>query len=55
MSNDEIKPGEWVILDSDDNIVFHNMDIRLVMNKAEDIGKDNLIISKEPSKNFCFY
>jgi hypothetical protein len=50
----QVQPGDWVILKGRD-IIYSNKDLRKVMKKAEDLGEDDITVSKEPSANACFY
>lgn len=47
--------GEWVIL-KDDEIIAHNKDLKIILELGEKQYKDEeVIISKIPSTNSCFY
>ncbi len=46
--------GDWVIL-KDDVILFCDPSSKIIMKKAKQLDDDEIVISKEPSSNHCFY
>jgi hypothetical protein len=49
-----VLPGEWVILENNE-IIEHDQDARVILAKAKRYGGRDIIISKEPSGQNCFY
>ena len=54
MAKDEVKPGEWVLMDGDE-IIDHNANVKKLMAKYRKLGNDNLVITKNPHGDHLFY
>jgi|GEM_PF-6043418 len=50
----KVAPGEWVLLKGDE-VIAHNRSIREIIRVYQKMKDDNLIISKEPSSQNCYY
>ena len=50
----ELEPGEWVIL-KDDEIIAHNHNAKIILEKAKDFEYGEIIVTKVPTANYCFY
>ena len=46
--------GEWVIL-KDDQIIEHNKDVKVILERAKKYNDDEITISKVPSTKYGFY
>lgn len=49
-----IKPGEWVILRGDE-IIEHDSSAEIIMELALKYRPEEIIITKEPTADYCFY
>ena len=52
--NMERYDGEWVILKNNE-IIEHNKNLKVILEKAEKYNDKEIIISKNPSSKYCFY
>ena len=51
----EAKPGDWVLMDNDNNIIFANADGKIVCEEAKKYPVDEVIISKVPVVGNKYY
>lgn len=50
----ETKPGDWVLLKGD-TVIASDPDAARIMKLANELGDDELVISKEPISQYCYY
>jgi len=48
------KPGDWVLL-KDDNVIACDKDARKIMELAQDYEPGEVVVSKEPISQYCYY
>lgn len=54
MKEEDVQPGEWVIL-VEDKVVAHNKDAKVIFELMKNYEEGQAIMSKEPSGQYCFY
>jgi len=47
--------GKWIILDNNNNIIYHSLDLINIVNKARQYPRDQITIQKYHSKGTCIF
>ena len=47
--------GKWIILDNNNKIIYHSIDLFDVVNKAREYPEDKVTIQKYYSEGSCIY
>lgn len=54
MGKGEPLSGEWVILKNDE-VIEHHPDAKVILQLAEKYSGEEIVVSKVPSADYCFY
>jgi hypothetical protein len=50
----EVRPGDWVLL-KDDTVIASNKDARIIIELAQAYEPGEVVVSKEPVSQYCYY